>query len=191
MRKIFFTLFLVCLSFPTLSQINKKPDGKSCTTQEGRLEYINKLTSQHYDWLLRKVERVPPDIEKYISSEYTDSIETRNEVKYNNVVSNKFFYSWTLRNSINKLIEESKDGYSSVKFQSSLQSDPREIEIIYYTNLLNKNYDVKESYDTYGRYDRNRKPRVLNEEKDSFTFSVWSSTYQMIIQDLIRCSFKK
>jgi hypothetical protein len=184
-------LLVICWCGVVVGQTKLRPEGKFCSTHEGRLEYISKISSEYYDRLLKKIERIPPDTEIYISQEYRDSLETRNEVKYNNVVSNKYFYPWILRNSVNKLIEESKDGYSRTRFQSIPQSDPREIEMIFYINLLDKNFDVKENYDIYSRFDRGRKPRVLNEEQDPFIFSLMNGGYQLVIKDLIRCSFKK
>jgi hypothetical protein len=150
---------------------------------------LTKVSSEYYDWLLKKIERVPPDTEKYLSQEYRESLETRNEVKYNNVVSNKFFYPWKLRNSIQKFIDESKDGYKRLNLYGS--RNPQESEMIYYTNMLEKNFVVSEDFDTYGRFDRGRKPKVLNDEKDSYTFSLYKGGYGLIIEDLIKCSFKK
>ena len=107
MRKIFTCLVLVLWVNSSYGQVFSKPEGRSCSTLDGRIEYLTKVSSEYYDWLLKKIERVPPDTEKYLSQEYRESLETRNEVKYNNVVSNKFFYPWKLRNSIQKFVDES------------------------------------------------------------------------------------
>ena len=191
MKKILTILVLGLWVTSSYGEVFSKPDGKSCTTLEGRLEYINKVSTEYYDWVLKRVERVPPETGKYISEEYKDSLDTRNEVKYNNVVSNKFFYSWKLRNSIQNFVDESKDGYKKLNLYNIGEKNSQETEMIFYTKLLEKNFNVSEEYDSYERFDRNRKPRVLNGEKDSYTFSLYKNGYGLIIRDLIKCSFKK
>ena len=94
-----FCLFVMLLGIlgQVFGQTNPRPEGKFCSTQEGRLEYIQRVTSDYYDWLLKKVERVPPETEKYLSSEFKDSVETKNESRYQKVVNNQYFYPWRLR----------------------------------------------------------------------------------------------
>ncbi|MBU3606865.1 hypothetical protein [Polynucleobacter nymphae] len=191
MKKILVTLFFGLWVTSSYGEPFSKPEGKACTTLDGRLEYINKLTSQYYEWLLVKIERIPPETEKYISLEYKESLETKNEVKYNSVTSNKFFFAWQLRNSIQKLIDESKEGYKKQNLYNMGQKNPQESEMIFYINLLAKNSDVAEEFGAYSRFDRNRKPKVLSEEKDFYTFSFYKNGYKIVIDDLIRCSFKK
>ena len=191
MRKILVTLLFGLWVTSSYSEPFSKPEGKACTTLDGRLEYINKLTSQYYGWLLLKIERVPPETEKYISLEYRESLEANNEVKYNNVTSNKFFPAWKLRNSIQKLVDESKEGYKKQNLYSMGQKNPQESEMIFYVNLLEKNSDVSEEFNAYSRFDRSRKPKVLGDDKDFFTFSLYKNGYKIVIDDLIRCSFKK
>ncbi len=182
------TIVLVLCSPVLSSAESARLKGKSCTTPEGRLEYIKQFTSKHYDWLLKKVERVPPDIERYISSELRDSFNTSNETKFNLVVSNKFYYPWKLRDSIQQLITESKEGYSKLGMFNLPEN-----EIIFYTNLLEKNFKISTEFSEYVSFDNRRKPRVLNDPDQNifFTFSLNETLYTSIIQDLIRCSFKK
>jgi len=185
---VIFSSFWMGLSY---GQDLPKLEGKFCSTQEGRLEYINIVSSGYFDWLLKKVERVPPDTEKYISTEYKDSLDTKNEVKYNNVVSNKFFFPWRLRESIGNFVIESKDGFQKVRFSGGIQMNPQESEMIFYTNLLEKYYDISEEFDTYRRFDRDRKPKVLNDQNETYIFTFKKGMYKRTIQDLIKCSFKK
>uniref|UniRef100_UPI004048D508 hypothetical protein n=1 Tax=Polynucleobacter sp. TaxID=2029855 RepID=UPI004048D508 len=191
MKKILLMIFCCTWVNFSFGQEVPKLEGKNCSTLDGRLDYINKLSKVQFDWLLKKVERVPPDIEKYISLEYQESIDTRNEVKYNNVVSNKFFHPWKLRNSIKNFETESKEGFRRIRYGDSNQITNHKFEMFFYTNLLEKYYIVSEEFDTYGRFDRGRKPKVLDDQKDSFTFALLKGMYISKIQDLIECSFKK
>ena len=166
------------------------PEGKSCNTLEGRLEYIQNFTSSYFDWLLKKVERVSPETEKYLLEEYKDSISTGNESRYQKVTSNQYFTPWKLRESFNKLSEESKTGYKREIGWGMNKNNPQESEMIFYTNLLDKNYDLLESISYYQKYDRTRKNPYLG-SKDSFNIGLTGGVYKIIIQDLIKCSFKK
>jgi hypothetical protein len=193
MKKIIFTTsFLCCLLVgEVFGQTNQKPEGKYCSTQVGRFEYVEKFTSDYYNWLTKKIERVPPDVEKYLTSEYEDSINIRNESRLKTVMENQYYYPWKLRKSIQNLTEESISGYGKVSGWGFNKKNSHENEILFYTNLLGKNFEISEKFDEYQRFDEKRKKPYLKPYEDSFTFTLYKGTYLIVIQDLIRCSFQK
>lgn len=184
-------VFLFSWSGIVLSQTNPRPEGKSCSTLEGRLEYIQKFTSNYYDWLNKKVERIPPDTEKYLSQEFKDSVSTNNQSRYSKVVSNEYYFPWRLRESIEKLNEESKSGFQKVSGWGVGKKPPQESEMIYYTNLLDRNSDVYDRYGEYSDFDRKRKQPYLSEKEDGYRIGFSKGIYKTVLQDLIECSFKK
>ena len=162
----------------------------SCNSLDGRLEYIRKVSNHYYDWLLDKIERVPPDMEEYISNEYKASLKEKNEVKFNNVTSNKFFRAWNLRNSIKEFIDASNNGYQKLILFDILHPKPKQSEMIFYTNLIEKNYEISSKFDDYWIFDSSRYLRVLVSENSMFTFSNYKYGYSSLIHELIKCSFK-
>ena len=193
MKNIKSLVFLLVIGWcgVVVGQTNQKPEGKFCSTQEGRLDYIQKFTSNYYDWLLKKVERVPPETEKYLSQEFKDSVSTNNQSRYSKVVGNEYYFSWRLRESIEKLNEESKTGFQRVSGWGVGKKLPQESEMIYYTNLLDKNSDVYDRYGEYSDFDGKRKQPYLSQKDDSFRIGFSKGIYLIVIQDLISCSFKK
>ena len=193
MKNIYSLLLVFILSWSGLvmSQINQRPEGKSCSTLEGRLEFIQKFTGSYYDWLLKKVERVPPDTEKYLSQEYKDSVSTNNQSRFSKVVSNEYYYPWRLRDGIEKLNEESKTGYQRVSGWGVSKKSPQESEMIYYINLLDRNSDVYDRYGEYSDFDGKRKQSYLSQKDDGYRIGFSKGIYSTVIQDLISCSFKK
>lgn len=193
MKKVKSLVFLFVISWcgVVVGQTNPRPEGKFCSTQEGRLDYIQKFTSNYYDWLLKKVERIPPETEKYLSQESKDSISTGNQSRFSKVVSNQYYYPWRLRESIEGLIEESKSGFQRVSGWGVSKKSPQESEMIYYTNLLDKNSDVYERYGEYSDFDGKRKQPYLSQTDDGYKIGFSKGIYKIVIQDLISCSFKK
>ena len=161
-----------------------------CNSIDGRLEYIKKISTHYYDWLLDKIERVPPDMEEYISNEYKASLEQKNELKYKNLTSNKFFRAWKLRNSIKNLIEESNGGYQKLVLINVINSKSRQFEMIFYTNLIEKNYEISHEFDDYWLFDSSRSPRALVADVSNLTFYAYKVGYSVLIHELIKCSFK-
>ena len=180
---------LISISSHVIGQTGR-PEGKSCNTLEGRLEFIQNFTSSYFDWLLKKVERVPPETEKYLSEEYKDSISTQNESRFQKIRSNQYFYPWRLREKYTQLSEESKNGYRKETSWGMNKNNPQESEMIFYTNLLDKNYDFLESVSYYQKYDETRKNPYLV-SSDSYKIGLTGGIYKIVIQDLIKCSFKK
>lgn len=187
-KTIFFIIF-ISLSGQALSQ-KSRPEGKLCNTLEGRLEYIQTFTSSYHEQLMRKVERVPPDVEKYLSDEYRDSISTGNESRYQKIVNNQYYYPWKLRESHTLLVDESKTGYQKISGWGMSKRNPQENEMIFYTNLLGKNYEFLDSISSYQKFDSTRKTPYLI-TSDYYTIGLISGIYKTVIQDLIVCSFKK
>ncbi len=181
------TILLLLLTFTfNVSYAQKKPEGKFCNTQEGRIQYIKDYSTSSHDWILKKVERVPPETEKYISDEFRDSIATRNESRYKKVVNNPYFFAWKLRDSIQKFQDEAKNGY----FHKGNIKNSHEAEILFYTNLLDKNSDVMENYDEYKIFD-NKRTKPYLDSNDSYSRGFSKGILKIVIQDLIVCSFKK
>jgi hypothetical protein len=163
----------------------------ACDSLDGRLEHIRKVSNHYYDWLLDKIERVPPDMEDYISNEYKASLEELNSVKFDNVTSNKFFRAWNLRKSIKEFIEESNDGYFRLTPFNAMHSKSKEFEMIFYMNMIEKNYDISDEFDEYEAFDRNRSPRVFDSTASIPTsFTAYKLGYSTLIHELIKCSFK-
>ncbi len=190
MKKLFVLLTLLIVFNQSYSQ-SKRPEGKFCNTFDGRIQFIQDFSSTYFDNLLLKIERVPPDIEKYLSEEYEDSLRTRNESRYQKVVNNQYFFSWKLRESEKKFKEEVKFGLSRVSGFGFGKKNIHESEIIYYTNLLDKVSDVLESYDEYKIFDRQRSRPYLDPSKDTYLRGFSKGIYKIVIEDLISCSFKK
>lgn len=190
LKKIFIFLSLLLTFNFSLSQ-PFVPKGKLCDTREGRIQHIQEISAKQFDWILQKVERVPPDIEKYLIDEYLDSINTRNESRFQKVVSNQYYYPWQLRESIQKFQEEVKNGFTKQIGYGSLKKLPHESEILYYTNLLHRHTDVGENYDSYRNFDRTRQTQYFNSNKDDYMRGFSPGIYKKVIEDLISCSFKK
>lgn len=188
LNKFFIFLSLIFIFNPSYGQLNK-PEGSSCNSFDGRMEFIKNLVISNYDWLLLKVENVPPDIEKYISTEYKSSLETRNESRFNKIVSNEYFYPWKLRNSYKSLISESKIGFSRIHGIGSPTKSKHESEIIFYTNLLESNYEFLDSIDEYRNFDNRRNKPYLS--GDSYRIEISKLTFNRTVQSLIKCSFQK
>jgi hypothetical protein len=190
MRKLLIFLSLLIVFNVSYGQ-SKRPEGKSCNTREGRIQYIQDFSSTYHDWILKKVERVPPDIEKYLTEEYKDSIQSNNQSRFSKVVSNPYFYPWRLRESIQKFQEEVKNGFIGQLGYGSFKKDPHESEILYYSNLLYKNSDISEKYDEYRIFDKTRKNPYFDSNKDDYMRGFLPGIYKVVIGDLISCSFKK
>ncbi|QWD76640.1 hypothetical protein ICV32_02965 [Polynucleobacter sp. MWH-UH24A] len=167
----------------------KKPEGKFCNTFDGRIEFVQNLIPSNYDWLLFKVENIPPDTEKYISTEYKSSLETRNESRFNKIVSNEYFYPWKLRDSYKSLISESKNGFFRIHGIGSSTKSKHESEIIFYTNLFEINYEFLDSLDEYRNFDNRRNKPYLS--GDSYRIELSKLNFNRTIQSLIKCSFQK
>ena len=190
LKKIFIFLSLLFVFNLSYSQ-SKKPEGKSCNTREGRIQYIQDFSSTYYDWILKKVERVPPDVEKYLSDEYRDSLDTRNESRYQKVVNNQYYYPWKLRESIQKFQEEVRNGFIRQFGYGSFRKDPHESEVLYYVNLIDRGSDVLENYDEYRIFDKRRSKPYFEDKDDGYKRGFSPSMYKLRIEDLISCSFKK
>ena len=190
MKKFLLFTFLLFLFNISYGQ-SKPPEGKFCNTREGRIEYIQDFSSKYFDWILQKVERVPPDIEKYLFEEYRDSLETKNESRFDKVVSNPYFYPWRLRDSIQKFQEKVKDGYGRQNMYGSTKKDPHESEILYYMYLLNGSSDVIEKFDEYRLFDRKRQKPYFNTNQDDYKRGFSRGIYMIVVNNLISCSFKK
>ena len=188
MKKIIL-LILLTLTF-NVSYAQKKPEGKFCNTQEGRIQYIKDFSTSSHDWILKKVERVPPETEKYISDEFRDSIAARNESRYKKVVNNPYFFAWKLRDSIDKFQDEAKNGFPKEQGYGIFKKNSHEAEILFYTNLLDKNSDVMENYDEYKIFD-NKRTKPYLDLNDSYSRGFSKGILKIVIQDLIVCSFKK
>ena len=188
LKKIFIFLSLLFVFNFSYSQ-SKKPEGKSCNTFDGRIEFVQNLVTSNYDWLLLKVENIPPETEKYISTEYKSSLETRNESRFNKVMSNEYFYPWKLRNSYKSLISESKTGFLRIHGIGSSTKSKHESEIIFYTNLLETNYEFLESLDEYRIFDNRRNKTYLSGDSGRIVLS--KLDFNRSIQSLIKCSFQK
>lgn len=161
----------------------------ACDSLDGRLEYIRKVSNHYYDWLLDKIERVPPDMEEYISNEYKSSLKEKNEVKFNNVTSNKFFRAWNLRNSVKEFIDESNNGYQKLILFDMFPPIAKQSEMIFYTNMIEKNYDISDEFDEYLTFDRSRSPSVFDTNSYN-SFYYYKGGYSILIHELIKCSFK-
>lgn len=184
---IFISLFFIFdLSYSQL----KRPEGNSCNTFDGRMEFVQSLVNSNYDWLFKKVENIPPDTEKYISMEYRSSLETRNESRFNKIVSNEYYYPWKLRDTYKSLIELSKSGFTKIHGNFPLNKSKHESEIIFYTNLLEKNYEVLDSIDDYRKFDNRRNKPYLS-PGDSNMIELSKLDFNRTIQSLIKCSFQK
>ena len=120
---------------------------------------------KQFDWILQKVERVPPDIEKYLIEEYRDSILSKNESRFQKVVNNQYYYPWKLRESIQKFQDEIKNGYIRQSVFGSVKRDSHESEILYYINLIYRHTDIGENYDSYRIFDRTRQTPYFNSNK--------------------------
>lgn len=187
MKKIILsTLLLITFN---ASYAQKNPEGKYCNTQEGRIQYIQDFSTLHHDWILRKVERVPPETQKYLSEEFRDAIRTRNESRYKTVINNQFYFAWKLRKSIQEFQDEAKNGYLNELGYGSLKKKSHEAEILFYTNLLYRNSEVMESFDEYKIFD-NRRTKPFLDSNDSYTRGFSAGTLKIVIQKLINCSFK-
>jgi hypothetical protein len=185
-------LLILCIGLT--GQVNgqtNRPEGKSCNSQTGRIQFIQEFSSTYFDNLLRNVERVPPDIEKYLQDEYQDSIRLKNESRYQKVVNNQYYFPWKLRDSESKFRDEVKNGFIRELGYGSFKKNPHESEIIYYINLLYKVSDVLESYDEYKIFDRQRSKPFLDPNKDSYLRGFSKDIYKIVIQDLVSCYFKK
>jgi hypothetical protein len=190
MKKFLLFLTLLFVFNHSYSQ-SKRPEGKSCNSREGRIQFIQDYSSTYYDWILKKVERVPPDIERYLTEEYRDSILSENNSRFQKVVNNEYYFPWRLRDSIQKFNEELRNGYVRQLGYGSFKKDPHESEILYYTNLLFKSSDVIESYDEYRIFDRRRQKPYFDGKDDGYKRGFSRGIYKVVIEDLISCSFKK
>jgi len=184
-------LFFFLLSFVFSSSFaQKNPEGKFCNTQEGRIQYIQDLSISHHDWILRKVERIPPDTQKYLSDEYRDAIDTRNESRFQKIVNNPYFFAWRLRNSIEKFQDEAKNGFLKEQGYGVFKKNSHEAEILFYTNLLDRNSDVMENYDEYKVFDSKR-AKPYFDKSDSYTRGFSKGMFKIAIEKLVTCSFKR
>ncbi len=190
MKKLLIFLTLLFVFNLSYGQ-SKRPEGKTCNSREGRIQFIQDFSSTYYDWILKKVERVPPDIEKYLSEEFRDSIDTNNESRYQKVVNNQYYFPWKLRESIQKFQEEVKNGYVRQVGYGSFKKDPHESETLYYINLLNRSSDVFEKYDEYKIFDNRRPKPYFDNKGDGYKRGFSPGIYKIVIEDLISCSFKK
>jgi hypothetical protein len=183
---LWLTLFIFGHSYsqPNLESV-------SCNTRDGRIQYIQDYSSKYFDWILKKVERVPPDIEKYLSEEYRDSIDTKNESRFQKVVNNPYYYPWKLRESIQKFQDKVKHGYVRQNMYGLTKRDPHETEILYYIYLLHGSSGVIENYDEYKLFDRKRQKPYFNSTEDDYKRSFSRGIYKIVIDGLISCSFKK
>jgi hypothetical protein len=181
-------IFTLLFSNFSHSQL-KRPEGNSCNTFDGRIEFVQSLVSSHYDWLFKKVENIPPDTEKYISMEYKNSLETRNESRFNKLVSNEYYYPWKLRDSYKSLILESKNGFTRIYGIVHSKKSKHESEIIFYTNLLEINYELLDSIDEYRKFDNRRNKPYLSGDSNMIELS--KLDFNRTIQSLIKCSFQK
>ena len=189
MKKIFVFLSLTFVFNLSFSQTF--PEGISCDTRDGRIQYIQDYSSKQFDWILKKVERVPPDIEKYLSEEYRDSKDTKNESRFQKVVNNPYYYPWKLRESIQKFQDKVKNGYVRQNMYGSTKKDPHETEIQYYLYLLDGSLDVIDKFDEYKIYDNKRPKPYFTSHEYSTTRIVSRSLHWIVINGLISCSFKK
>jgi hypothetical protein len=189
LKKLF--IFLSLNFVFNLSYSQTFPEGVSCNTREGRIQYIQDYSLKHFDWILKKVERVPPDIEKYLSDEYRDSLKTKNESRLQIVLNNPYYYPWKLRESIQKFQDKVKNGYKGQNIYGSIKKDPHETEIRYYSYLLHGSSDVIDKFDEYKIFDNKRQKPYLNSDEDDNKRFVSRSLLWIVIDGLISCSFKK
>jgi len=188
MNKIIF-FFLLSFVFSS-SFAQKNPEGKFCNTLEGRIQFMQDFSASHHDWISRKVERIPPDTQKYLSDEYRDAIETRNESRYQKIVNNPYYFAWRLRNSIEKFQDEAKNGFFKEQGFGVTKKNSHEAEILFYTNLLDRNSDVMENYDDYKIFD-NKRTKPYLDSNDSYIRGFSKGVFKIITQKLITCSFKR
>jgi hypothetical protein len=188
MNKIIFFLLLSFVFSSSFAQ--KNPEGKFCNTQEGRIQYIQDLSISHHDWILRKVERIPPDTQKYLSDEYRDAINTRNESRFQKIFTNPYYFAWRLRNSIEKFQDEAKNGFLKEQGYGVIKKNSHEAEILFYTNLLDRNFDVMENYDAYNKFDSKR-AKPYFDTSDSYTRGFSNGMFKIAIDKLVTCSFKR
>ena len=110
MHKLMVALLLAVAALCANAQQMNLPEGASCNTREGRLKYATDYTNVVYGIWLERVERVPPETERYLEAEYADVMKTRNEQRYQMLVRNPYYPAWRLRTEVSKVVNLARTG---------------------------------------------------------------------------------
>jgi hypothetical protein len=167
------------------------PEGLSCSTREGRVQYIATFVPRYYSWLTENIERVPPDVAEYLEKEYADTVKNfpASEGRYALLVQNQFWHAWQLRRELDRAASLAKSS-NRVLF-TVIGDSPLKNEMLAYLSLVDQHRKVMEQFDVYLNFDKNRKIPILKRD-DNFWYSkgLLGGMFSHPIEMLISCAFK-
>lgn len=153
------------------------PKDQTCNSFVGRLDYHKKLSDDFFSNIEKKAERIPPDVRDYLSKEWYEAVSTNNNVKGNNVISNKFYYPWRFYENLKNFKEN-----TLIKLE-------KYDEVIFYVSSLNKLNDTIDAFKEYFEFDSQRLPKIF-ESDDRFRILYRKGVFVLAIDEMIKCAIE-
>lgn len=139
--------------------ISVSADAQSCdvrlTDIKKRGSYVVER-SQFFKSLMNEIERVPPDVVKYLEFEIQNSLSLNNISTYKIATSNKFYAAYDLRRHYDVFIQN---------IEAAADTDNNQEQAVYMSVVLSRFQEFSEALKFYISYDKERNIPVLTKDK--------------------------
>lgn len=170
------TFVIVTTTAPAMAQLC----GPTETSLSARANRIAQFETM-YDEVVEKIERVPPDVAKFIDTEHQAAISQQNISRFQLVFQNPYFHPQQVFTHLGVI----KENLAAARSAKSVAD-----QVVYLSVVLSRHADFAEAFSAYVDFDSNRPKRVL-QKGDVQSSSMISTMAKMQLLQTLQCGVRQ